>query len=368
MIKKGIAAVIATMAIIAFTSLSVVVLHRSVSESNFAKKYSRSTRAFWLGEAGVEDARKQLKLDWYDRTSSSGSLYGGTYTFTIDANDSGGNPLANNQLRITSDGVANEMSRTIEAIVEDVPFDNFQYAILGGVLVEIKPGATIHGDVYVNGDVEIQAGASVVKIDDSIVPADPNAYEANVYYTGAVRGMGGTVEGSLIPTTEIYNPPTFDWNEIRNDADFILPSGTKLSGNIADGVYYITGNVELQNVTLDHGAIIAEAGIEVNGNCTLSDPEAGFPMLANQSGTIEIVDSVDVTGLVYSDGSGVELKTGSTMTVYGGIIAADSGVEIKTDLGNLHVYHKEQYLLRLPDSTLAITRWKENNNPYKLTP
>lgn len=369
--KKGIALVIAAAVLIALAALAVVMLSRSVSESGFGRRHSMMTQAFWLGEAGVDAARSQLSSDWYDRVAQVGSLSTGSYSFNIYDVDKGGNPLINNQLRVVSTGTTGGgVSRSIEAIVEDVPYDNFQYAVLGAGLVELRPGSTVHGDIYVDGDVEVQAGANVVKVDDSdpLNPI-PNAYDADVSYTGLNKGIApGSVEGSVTQTTDIIAPPTFDWGEIQADADFDLPSGTALNGAIADGVYYIAGDVTLNNVKLGQGAIIAEGMVESSGNFTLDSPEAGYPALASQTNIIEITGSADIKGLVYCSGSGIELKTGATMTVEGSVISTDASVEIKTDLGDLQVYHKEEYLLRLPDSILVVASWEDLEHPYQLIP
>lgn len=368
MIKRGIALVFSLIAIAVLTVLGVASISRSVSERYLAQRSVESNQAFWLAEAGVEDGRLQLSQDWDNRSSSGDTLGAGSYNFTIYDTDGGGNPLPSTQLRIVSTGSVGDVSRPVEIIV-DAFAEAYQYAVFGVTLVELKEGVTIHGDLYVDGDVEVQAGASIVKEDDSVSPADPNAYNADVYYTGAILGVEGTVEGDLISTTEVVSPPTFDWDELKADADFPMDDGTTLSGTLTDGVYYITGDVKIEDVTLNQGAIISEGKIEVSGNFTLGSPEAGFPALANQTGTMELDGTAEVSGLVYSGGEGIELKTEATMTVYGSIIAANEDVELKTDDGELHIYHESENLSGLPSGgSLEISSWNEQQNPYQLVP
>jgi len=367
--KKGIGLIIAVLVMVGIISLVTVLLLTTVSESNLSKRHAKSVQAFWLAEAGVDAAKAQLIDDWYNRASGTNNLASGKYSFTISDTDISGNPLAINQLRVVAVGDDNNgITKALDVLLQDYPVDTFQYAVLGVDLVELKTGITVHCDIYVDGDVEVLAGASILKVDDSVMPIDPNAYSANVSYTGVNKGITGTVEGAVAHTTDIVTPPTFDFNQLKLNADFIVAGGTKLSGHLIDGVYYVTGDVELNNVTLDRGAIITDGMIEVYGGFDLKEPEAGFPALANQSGTIEIDDTADIKGLVYTADAGIELKTGATMKVYGSVIAADSNVEIKTTLGSLDIYHKDEYLLRLPESTLETVDWKEQNRPYRLIP
>jgi len=367
--KRGVALIYAFLIIAVLAILGGAIVLRSVSERSAAESYSKSTKSFWLAEAGIEGAVRQLKQNWYNRTTASMvslSKGEGTYSFDIYDTDDFGNDLPERTLRIVSTGDVDGTIRTLEVVIKRF-VEMWDYAIYGVNMVELKAGTTVHGDVYVDGDAEVKAGASIVKINDSVVPADPDFYNADLYYTGTTADVYGTVEGGVIPSTDSIPIPTIDWIELKNNADFVVNNGTTLTGNLS-GVYYAKGKVTLVNANLN-GAIVAEGDIEINGDFTQTNAPDGVPCIGNQTGTIEVDGTATANGLVYCGELGIELKTGTTMTVYGSVVGANSDVELKTSLGSLDVYHKEEYLEGFPlSSSIKTLSWKELMNPYPLTP
>jgi len=365
--KKASAIILACIIIVVLVILGGALLSRSISENKVSRTYLLNAQSFWAAEAAIAAAKYQLEEDWYDRVSSGSISFGqGTYSFDIYTTDGSGNDLPATQLRVVSQGSVEAVTRTLEVTMEQLIPQVFKYAVVGVVKVELRPGITVHGDVYVDGNVEVQAGASVVQIDDSISPSDPSAYDANVYYTGTTADIFGTVEGSVIHTSDSIPLPSFNWADIQSRADYVLPDGSTLSGNIADGIYYITGDVQLDNVTINQGSIVAEGNVEIVNGFSNNEPVYGTPVLGSQNGTIEVSGSADVRGLVYSENYAIELKTGAVMNVYGAIVGASLDVELKTDLGQLNLYYKSQYLTELPDHRVEIISWKEQKNLYLL--
>ncbi len=365
----------ACIVVVVLVTLGGVILSRSISENTLADNYLRGSQAFWGAEAAIAAAQQQLEADWHDRDSSSGVPFGsftpgitGTYDFDIFATDSLDNDLDSTELRIVAEGVVSGRSRTLEVIMEHVLPDIFEYAIVGVIKVELKPNTTVHGDIYVDGDAEVQVGASVVTNDDSVMPIDPNAYDANVYYTGASANILGIVEGSAIQVSEAVPLITFDWDDMKADADYEYASGTTLSGVLPDGVYYITGDVTLDNVSIDQGSIVAEGSVEIVNNFSNQEPVYGVPVIGSRDGTIEVSGTADVRGLVYSDGFGIELVAGSTMNIYGSIVGVSDDVELKSTLGQLNLYYKPEFLIGLPESIVDVLSWIEQLNPYTLKP
>lgn len=366
--KKAVALIVCLLLVTVLIIIGSAIYVRSVSEKTSAQKYSESAQAFWLAEAGIESAIVQLKQNWFNRNPSGEIPLGaGTYSFNIYDTDRDGNKLPKKVLRIVSTGNVKGTLRSVDVTIERYG-ESWDYAIYGVTMVELSSGSTIHGDVYVDGDGEVQAGASIVKIDDTVEPADPNAYDAIFYYTGSEVDVSGIVEGGTQHTTEEIPPPTIDWDKYESNADYVISGGTVLSGLLADGVYYINGDVQLNNVTLNKGSIISEGKIEVNGLFDQGAPGDNAPALANKTGTIEVNGSAKVRGLVYCSDSGIELTTDATMTVYGSVTAAGSGVELKTDLGDLQVYFKEGYLTPFPlTRDLKNISWREIPTPYPLS-
>ncbi|MGE5197464.1 MAG: PilX N-terminal domain-containing pilus assembly protein, partial [Deltaproteobacteria bacterium] len=67
--KRGVALVIGLMVILVLSILGSVIISRSISEARAARRYVESTQAFWLAEAGLNQALKNL------RDGSSASIY-----------------------------------------------------------------------------------------------------------------------------------------------------------------------------------------------------------------------------------------------------------------------------------------------------
>ncbi|UCC95312.1 MAG: hypothetical protein JSW40_00765 [Candidatus Omnitrophota bacterium] len=347
--RKSVALIFGILVVVVIIILAAAILSRSISEQRLADRVHRARQAFWLAEAGIEDAQSELNADqflWNLSSYNSGdtSLGEGLYNYTISDQDESGNTLSLTRRRVTSMGIVENMPRQIQAIIAWEPEDFLDYAVSGRTLIELKNGTTIHGDVYVDGNVEVKLGASVVKIDDSIAPPDPAAYDANVYYTGLNLGVAGLVEGAVLPTAFAPPPVTFNWPDLKANADFVRPTGwTPPSGVLADGVYYVEGDAQLDNITLNEGAIVAEGKIEIINGFTHGAPVGGYPSLATQTGIIEISGAATVYGLIYTNALGIELKTvGSNLTVYGAV-TSQNDVEIKSALGGVNIYYKPEY-------------------------
>ncbi|MFC1514760.1 hypothetical protein ACFL5X_02555 [Candidatus Omnitrophota bacterium] len=366
MIKKSFTLILAILLIVILVTLAAALFFRSGTEKQVTEKYLWSGQAFWLAEAGIERPRNQLTQNWFNRASPGATNLGaGTYDFTVYTTASGGAPLTPNQLRVVATGTVAGIARQIEILLEDIPI--YHHAVVAVTKAELRAGTTVHGDVYVDGDAEVQAGASIIREDDSVSPVNPVAYNADLVYTGSTATVDGTVEGSVTHSTQPIPLPTVDFAQAQADADFVLGSGATLSGNLADGLYYITGDVTIDNATLNQGGIICDGKIEVKNGFDHSSPVYEYPALANQSGTIEVSGDATIHGLVYCGQDGIELKTGAVMTVFGSIVAVDSDVELKTDDGELEIYFKKQYLPPTPDKDPpTIIYWRELQNPYPL--
>ncbi|MBU1125124.1 MAG: hypothetical protein KKC84_03785, partial [Candidatus Omnitrophica bacterium] len=59
--NKGIAMIFGFIIIAILTILASAIISRSVNEGSIAKRYLESTQAFWLAEAGVQQAVSVLR-------------------------------------------------------------------------------------------------------------------------------------------------------------------------------------------------------------------------------------------------------------------------------------------------------------------
>ena len=112
--KRGVALIISYMVIAALSALSTVFLVGSSTESNAAKNYSNSSRAFWIAEAGMASAYQ----NWVNsQDQPEGGVIFGAGNYVIDVSNL---PIVN----VT--GTCGATSRTIQASFVRIPsaFDN----------------------------------------------------------------------------------------------------------------------------------------------------------------------------------------------------------------------------------------------------
>ncbi|MCK5289287.1 MAG: hypothetical protein KAJ79_09495, partial [Candidatus Omnitrophica bacterium] len=71
--KKSSILVVVIIVAVVLTILGTALLHKSITENNLAQKYLNSTRAFWLAEAGINEALFEIR---------KGNNSGGVNSFT----------------------------------------------------------------------------------------------------------------------------------------------------------------------------------------------------------------------------------------------------------------------------------------------
>ena len=74
--KRGVALIISFMVIAVLIILGSVTVSRSISERFLAQRYTESTQAFWLAEAGISQAILQLKNDFNNLNSVAATPLG----------------------------------------------------------------------------------------------------------------------------------------------------------------------------------------------------------------------------------------------------------------------------------------------------
>ena len=99
--QDGLTFLIVMVFILAITISAAGFVKLMSSEVTVARYLNNSTRAFYIAEAGIEQARAQLDADWDDRSSLEEIALGdGTYTVEIYTTDSDGDALPSYELRV----------------------------------------------------------------------------------------------------------------------------------------------------------------------------------------------------------------------------------------------------------------------------
>lgn len=344
---------IALIAVLGFTLAMMIVISSFIfiglSEINMVRRQNNSTRAFYLAEAGLEDAIFKLKNDASyrdDPTALNGSLETGSYSAVVSKN--------NDIYTIISTGTVGNVKRTVREDVTLTPDwpSAFDYAIYGNSgELEIKEGVTITGDVFQNGDVELEAFATItgyLDVTGAIEAGDGATYNSRplpdplptfpalntAYYDDQIAiaagsGSGDQAYGNLdLGGGTIYVSGSLQINQngsITGPGTVVVANYIELQGGVTmgGGVTIISGmEIEMQqNVVVNANSVLyAAEKIEFQESGIIMDNSAMIT-----PGEIEFKESGVFSGIMYAGGK-IEIKENSTIT---GSVISGIGMEVK---------------------------------------
>lgn len=293
--KRGIALILSYLVIAAFMVLFIGggFVPRSINESFHLRRHDYSTVAYWLAEAGIANAVKQLPST-NPITSTPVNVGTGVGYFSATLTQ----PSAASY-DIVSTGDFNNIYRTIYANIE-VPSFSF-----GGIsnAIETTGDLNIKGSVDINpsGSVETYSSASFdsvfglskeeIKAAASHLYVDPPANQQPIEGITWVDLTGDT------PATAAKYSISSNWsgsglliidghrNSSTEDITALEISGT---WNF-NGLIWVIGKIKLSGTPVINGALFAESAVEVEsdvtGNVTLnfsaSDVEGAFNLLSS---------------------------------------------------------------------------------------
>jgi len=332
--KKGIALILGFIVIAVLAIFGATVISRSISETRVVKRHTESNQAFWLAEAGINCALKELKLSYSSTLANCTVSPIGAGRYAVGAPV---NIVKSGQTykQITSYGFipaaapARE-NRTIEALM---------------VKFEYTPNDFYTNAIYTAGGVSISGKAYTV--------------EGNVTYAGNFTGYEGDVNGTIESDPLIYPLVQLNFDEIRarsisqgnyhNSTQLNGPFPTSFWYNETAGipnVVFLEGNLDLSGKT--HVAGFFVVGGEVTYNATISG-------------------NVDVDGSIYTLGRFTINGGGNALNVDGG---SWSG-QLTTLHGGATVHYNQTVMTAIRNlnftTDVQIVSWREVKNPYNLT-
>ncbi len=363
--KKGVAFLI-TIILLGITVTASSALSLMLLKDAFTvKRLKASTEAYYLAEAGAEEAIQEL---WDNRFDISGfpktrSLGAGIVTIAYPNTSKW---ASDGMLLITSTGTVRGISRTTKiAVKANIP-PSFNYTALCNGIIFVAQGSTVNCGASrgVHSNSTAMAAVDVA----GMVAGDASAVgrireEHHGHITGHKTNNAPSVS---LPA---FNAAFFDYyiNKASASGDVYTPSGGTqhftASLSPANGVVYVNGNVSLEGNLTINGCIIAAGNIDINliTNGTVIQNQFGnFPALMSRGGTIKIWDSTTLNGLVYAAG---DITTVSMLPVYSGIningIIMSHG---NITLGNkVTTTYAKQLLTGIgADSVGWILNWQEN--------
>lgn len=337
--KKGAVLIYCFLVIVVLTILGVAIFNKSVSERSLAQKYVDSTRAFWLAEAGVNQALSELRDNYNTASVSATELGEGGFSASISTSGSNKTVSATGYVPFSGTTVAN---REIQVeISKDIPDNFYDNAIYAAGELELKGNAyTVTGNVTYGDELDNAHNhvTGTITHDASISPLarfsfqelrDLSSAQQNVYVVSGNHLVNQVTGSSAFPSSFWYNQATSTPNIVYVEGDL------SLKGNIGTigGFYAVVGNV-------------------------LTDPDAEQDAAIDGTGT--------VNGAIYTRGEFNINGGGGNLNVNGGIWSGD---EAKLN-GNVNAVYNQTYMDAIGAlglvGTAQITSWDDTQNPYGL--
>ncbi|MBU4287939.1 MAG: pilus assembly PilX N-terminal domain-containing protein [Proteobacteria bacterium] len=365
------------LAIIAILGTTAVIM--TTTDLKIGTNYKLSEQAFYVAEAGIQRAANALKAgvsngfddellgaDGSSGTSDDGILSfgssvgfgGGTYAVQVTDNNDDGDLFSDSDKKviITSTGIVNNASKTIEAVYYSMEVDvEGALGIYGnGPIVELSGASEIDGrDYNVPPDFDCSgAGCTATLVGGA--PA-----ETGIYAEEAITQVG-LITDETDKKQNVFGDPPIDedgggvgsvsyWQDFANSltpAQIIDSAGGTFASNCT------IGTRENPQVTL----LTDETDIGTHVSGTVDG--AGILIV---NGDLQITGTFHFEGLVIviSDGNLVVTGTGRSIT-YGSVVLAGSGVSSEVDYGgHASIRYSSQGLDYADDTLAGLSSWRE---------
>jgi len=298
----------------ALTITGLAFLSSTVMEHNLAMREVHKTQAFYLAEAGVEDARFKLGQDWglvedynggpKESPPIIGALEAGTYNVTIYNTESDNvTGLSSDRRRVNSIGAVKNVSQIVQVIVRKPPSGaNIVSALESGGNVRVTGNATITGEPpNIAGVISKTLAESVVtgsgEVFGDIIKKDPSSFEGdfpgegeyedyfeyifemtrgemkdlakkngNKYYPTPIKNAD--VEGITWiddPNQEGFEVTRTDW---EGQGILIVNGDMKIVGGTFEGIIWVTGAL-----TIPKGNPVIKGAVFVEGEIMVDTPD-----------------------------------------------------------------------------------------------
>lgn len=268
--KKGLALIFSFIIIVILTILGVAALSRSISENRFAQRSAESAQAFWLAEAGINDALDELKDDFHGLSGITNTQLGpGGYNVVMSTNQDG------SRIATAYGFVPYASPRHVErAIAVKVKPGFYDNAIYTAGNYETSGSPTVTGNVYVAETLPLldfnqlrlisQAQGNYHTAEQLGGPFPvsfwysegiPNVVfmEGNLDLRGAQDQVGGfyIVGGEVIYDATLSGTACID-GTIYTRGDFTVNGGGSVPFSVSGGVW-VGGDAELNGTSVTIG-------------------------------------------------------------------------------------------------------------------
>ena len=379
--KKGSILILSIFVVVILIILGITLFSQSISERNLARRYLNSTHAFWAAEAGISRAIEELRSNYSQCGANvwSGVLSSVDGGYEVDVACSG--QERNITVRGFAPVAAPRIQRVIEAnIKKEIPtnfYDNAIYSA-GGVdfngsaytVVNNEPSPDdtavlyagsndIEHPEYITGEVTQDVSiAPLARFDFDELHAMSEAQTSVYPATGNVYDVANN--GKLIdPITEEEKelPSSFWYTTADDGVDNDSDGSTDEEDEWVPNIVYIKGDLKI------NGSIGTVGGfLVVAGDVTTNPDDENFE-------DVDIVGEGQIDGVIYTLGE-LNVNGGGTegLDVNGGIWAGE-GTRIN---GSADVLYNADYMAAIGaldiEPSAQVVSWREQTNPYSLTP
>jgi hypothetical protein len=332
--KRGIALVITFVVIMVLTILGSALVTRSISESRVSQKYLQISQAFWLAEAGVNQALNDLRSNFSTTTIGPTALGAGGYQVAITANGSQRTVSSTGYVPFTG---ANLASRTISAVMTKVePANFYDNAIYSASNINLNGNAyTINGDVRYATTIDSTTNISGTATQDASIAPLARLDFAQLLTIATDQNNVYEMVGSKLKNTVTESTafPSSFWHEAGVPNVVYIKADLTLNGNFGtvSGFVVVAGDV-------------------------INSPDVAQDATINGNGQID--------GCIYTRGEFRINGGGGRLTVTGGVW---SGEQARLN-GNATVSYNATYMNAIRNmginTSVQMLSWTDSQNPY----
>jgi len=301
--NKGFIAVILFFLMLAISFAVAPLIMNSIS----FHALNETERAFYISEAGIKYFSQRLKsdYDWIDNAGLTRNFGNGTFVVAI----TGPSPREIARIFIRSTGTVTVGATNFNRVIEQTLYSS-RGAFNGRSSIFGVGNATISGN-------------NKVTIGDATHPGD-------IYIGGTLTEINNgsvTIYGQTLTSQPAVRLPTVNWSYWQTQAQssgagHVITGDTTFSSPYT-GVYYVNGNVTVQNMNnaTCNGTIIATGSITIQNNSSLTvNVAVGNPSFVSGA-TVDFANNNNPTigGSIYA-ANNLLVHGDSNALIYGSLV------------------------------------------------
>jgi len=249
--KKGVVLVFTLLAVVVLAILSSAFYTRTINEKNQVRRSILAIEAFWLAEAGVAAAIRNIPSSLQAGSLKTDYTYSAATTLLADPYyqiDSTGS------VEIDT-GVTIDRSISVVVKISDVSSDNFLYAIeTEGDLVTTGNAYTITGDVNENVVLDFE---TLFGISKEIMKANATHLYDEITFAAPIDGITWVEVTSENQLTTAGN--------LQGSGILVVEGDMHMSGvEDFDGIVYVIGQLTISGTPTIDGTVLAESGADID--------------------------------------------------------------------------------------------------------